>query len=161
MKKLRLILMASLVLTGCITTEKMVNTYNPSEYAKYDQAGAAEIKGQAFLKTAGGEVRFAAGETVSLIPATTYSEEIIGYYQNYKFIRPANVDSRWHNHFRKTTADGNGNFEFSNLPAGRYYLECPIYWSVSNGYVSEETGHTVYKKVELHDSDKVKVILTD
>ncbi|MDD5276763.1 MAG: hypothetical protein PHR16_11875 [Methylovulum sp.] len=135
----------------------MTNIYNPSEYTKYHQAGTAEVKGQAFLKTAGGEVRFGAGETVSLIPATAYSEEVIGYIQNYQFIRPSGVDPRWSEHFKKTTADGNGNFEFADVPAGTYYLECPIYWMAGD----KETGHTVYKKVEVHDGDKIKVVLTD
>lgn len=156
MKKI-VLFFAALAIAGCITTRPMVSTYNPSEYTKYHQAGTAEVKGQAFLKTQGGEVRYAAGNTVSLIPATAYSEEVISYIQNYKFIRPEGVDPRWKESFKDTTADGNGNFEFSNVSAGAYFLECPIYWMAGD----EETGHTVYKKVDIHKGDKIKVILTD
>ncbi len=156
MRKLALFFVV-LAIAGCVTTRPMVNAYNPSEYTKYHQDGTAEVKGQAFLKTAGGEVRYGAGNTVSLIPATAYSEEIIGYIQNYKFIRPAGVDPRWKDSFKTTTADGSGSFEFVNVPAGTYFLECPIYWMTGDN----ETGGTVYKKVNIHDGDKIKVILTD
>lgn len=157
MKKTVLFL-AVLQLGGCVTTRPMTNIYNPSEYTKYHQAGTAEVKGQAFLKTEGGEVKFGAGETVSLIPATAYSEEILGYIQNYTYIRAEGVDPRWKEHIKTTVADGNGNFEFIGVPAGAYYLECPIYWKISQ---YDETGHTVYKKVDVRDGDKIKVVLTD
>ena len=50
-------------------------SFDPGEYTQYKARGSCSVSGQAFLKTAGGAVKYGAGNTVALLPATTYSKE--------------------------------------------------------------------------------------
>ncbi len=56
--------------------------FDASEAAFLDKPGKAKISGQAFLpdKTGHTNVRYAAGEVVRLIPATSYAKERLDYY---------------------------------------------------------------------------------
>jgi len=137
----------------------MVTPFNEIEFLPYMGYGTSTIQGQAFLKTRGGQVRYAAGNTVSLIPVTSYSSEI---WQASLYGGMVNgVDGRWHIYNRNATADGFGNFEFTNIPAGEYYIECPIFWEVPGRYGLERTGAVVKKQTKVGPNQTVKVIMTE
>lgn len=145
-------------LVGCARPYQMTTPFNELEFLPYKGDGTATIQGQAFLKTRGGEVRFAAGNPVSLIPMTTYSRELLqalssGYYN-------ITTDPRWLSYSRQVTADGSGNFEFKNIPAGEYTLECSIFWEVPGRYGLERTGAVVRKETKVEPNQTVKLVLT-
>lgn len=136
----------------------MVTPFNEKDFAPYLQKGTSSITGQAFLKTVGGEVRYGAGNTVKLIPVTPYNTEVWQASMKGETIK---IDSRWEDYNKNTTADGSGNFEFNNLPAGEYFLECEIYWHVPGPYGMEKTGDIIKKQVKVSDGEKIKVIMTE
>ena len=74
----------------------------------------------------------------------------------------------------KTSCDVNGRFEFRNLSAGTYYVEAPIFWSVSAGvYVAcpegncvagslgtAKNGTTIMMKLDVQDNQTLDVQLS-
>ena len=164
------------------------------EYEKLPaiDSGTATIRGQAFLKTVDGTVKYAAGCTILLNPVTSYSNQ---WYNEYhlsiqrrtnaarkdffagmavasqhmdwnliewkKISRP---DYRLENYVAKAIADGEGRFEFENVPAGEYYVATSITWGVPqvSGYSSyiHHTGRMLAKKISIKDGQELKIILT-
>ncbi len=160
--KMLFILIMATTLSGClpnITTYTIVTPFDESEFAPYLGDGNATIQGQAFLKTRGGDVRFAAGNTVTLIPYTSYSREI--WQASLRGDVIYNKNPRWDKYLRKVVADGFGNFEFNNIPAGEYYIECPIFWQYAVGSSLQNTGMWVKKEVKVLPNQTLKIILTE
>ena len=89
-------------------------TFPEHEYQNLLQSGTATVKGQAFLKTRGGDVKVAAGNKVILNPVTSYSNE---WYEK-ALIQGKNLveaEPRMWNYVMKTVADGSGRFMFEVL----------------------------------------------
>jgi len=165
MKKF-LALVALTFLVGCATTAPSANTktlFNNSDFDAYRAKGTGKVVGQAFLKTVGGDVKVAAGDKVSLTPATALIKEMRDMRNH--GIEPANftqdVLAKISDTFKNTIADAQGNFEFTDLPSGEYLLEVNIEWGVAGQYGVYNSGHLVCKYVTVTDGATAKVILTD
>ena len=96
---------------------------NEAEYGAYTSKGAASVIGQAFLSQRGGGVVKAAGQTITLDPATTIGNEWWGkagkVWAHKDEVPPVAQFLRAR---RTAIADAEGRFKFSNVPPGRYYL---------------------------------------
>ena len=76
----------ALILSACATTSDPGFTplsYSEAEYAPFIGRGTASLRGQAFLKTKGGDVKKGAGNEIYLMPATDFGrqrvrEEFVG-----------------------------------------------------------------------------------
>lgn len=125
-------------------------------------SGTATITGQAFMKTRGGDVKYAAGVEICLMPVTSYSNQ--WYDESYLVSKPiTQYDSRYRQYIGTTMGDGEGRFEFVDVPAGDYYLSASIVWEYVSGgrYPSlVPTGGVVAKKVSVEDGQELKIILT-
>jgi hypothetical protein len=150
-----------LTLNGCATKYNMIAKFDAQEFAPFAGSGSSSISGQAFLRTRGGEVRYGAGRTVTLIPKTNYSSEL--WNASLKGFTIDYVEPEYIKYQKRTIADGSGNFEFTNLPAGEYFIECPIFWEVPTGpYGTMETTGSVLKyNLNLPKGEKLKLIMTD
>jgi hypothetical protein len=131
---------------------------NLSEYETCLAKGTASIKGQAFVKTAGGEVRYAAGEKVYLMPVTAYSTE---YFNNtivndIQLTPPSPLEPQP----RVVIADATGNFEFTDLPACKYFVYSHIYWKYATPDGLRYTGGHANTTVDLKEGETLKVIAT-
>jgi hypothetical protein len=131
-----------------------------AEYNAYLVPGDAEITGQAFLMTRGGEVRRCSGQDVFLDPVTTYSRI---WYENagstsLQAIPSATV-------FQKvrmvTKCDADGRFRFKGVPAGRYYLRTQVRWEAPTRYGLEPQGGLVGTEIEVRSGASGEVILGD
>jgi len=152
------ILIIIAILASCIAkTHTIVTPFDESKFEPYVGDGNSNIQGQAFLKTRGGEVRYAAGNTVTIFPATSYSREIRAAGLRRENLK--NLNPRWSDYKRTVVADGSGNFEFKNIPAGDYFIECPIYWKVYGSY-TQTTGAHIKKEIKVLPNQTLKVILT-
>ncbi len=131
------------------------------EYQSLARSGTAIIKGQAFLKTRGGDVKVAAGNEIILNPVTSYSNEWYekAYVQGTPLVEP---DSRLLNYVLRTVADGNGMFTFKNVPAGQYFVTTSVTWEAATGYQGalQMQGGTVTKRITVNDGDEIEVIVT-
>jgi hypothetical protein len=159
--KIKFYLLFSLaIIIGCTPVIQVSSPFMEDELAPFTKDGTSTIYGQAFLKTKGGDIKYGAGETIYLIPSTTYTKELMSKAAEKGGGFFANADPRIKQYIRTTTADGEGRFEFINLPKGDYYLGCRIVWKVATGYGLAPTGGNIVKFVSLKGNDKAKIILT-
>lgn len=163
----RLLISLSFVaaLTGCVTQQVKTTVaripFPENEYKQLQKEGTATIKGQAFLKTRGGDVKVAAGEEILLNPVTSYSNQ--WYEESYLKKNPmVPGDPRQMEYVRKKIADGSGRFEFKNIPAGEYYVTGKVTWESPTGNKGalQTQGGMISKKVEVTDREEVEVMLT-
>lgn len=161
-KNFKLFLLTAIVLTSdCVAPQpaKRHAPFTESEFAPYSGSGTSAITGQAFLKTRSGEVRFGAGCEVVMVPVTSYTTEFTERaVLRSELLEPP--DSRYAAYRRMTIADGHGNFEFRAVPAGSYYLSCPVQWEYATQYGPRRTGGVAFGKTTVGTGETVKVILT-
>lgn len=163
MKKIISFSLFFLFLYGCEETQQLAGRmpFPENEYKSLATTGTATVKGQAFLKTRGGDVKVAAGNEVILNPVTSYSNEWyqIFYLQHTPMEQP---DERLWLYAKKTIADGDGRFTFKNVPAGDYYVTTGVFWETPTGYQAtmQWQGGVVTKKITIKDSEEIEVILT-
>jgi hypothetical protein len=167
MKKM-ILLMFVLIMAGCAEklTMPLVSTGAPfdiSAFKPYAAKGSGKISGQAFLKTAGGEVKVAAGDKIELWPATPYIKDIRTIKDS-----GAGVANLTHEivaemkpYIRDVIADAQGNFEFNDLPPGEYMLETYLTWKVPGRYGLYDTGGVISAFVTIAEGESKRVILTD
>lgn len=150
-----------LFMSGCGPIERKI-MFNEQEFKSYAEKGTATIFGDAFLKTAGGEVRKAAGNTILLLPANSYTTEWINHNKRYMALQLTPADPRYFKYERQTTGDADGRFEFNELPPGQYYVATKIIWKVpSGGGGLTETGGWVSAMIQIASGEKKKVVVTD
>lgn len=163
MKKIAIVFIC-LLITGCVSMlasalqKPHIEVFNDNDFLPYIGKGTGKIYGQAFLKTRGGEIRYGAGNQVVLIPMTPYVKE---FYErefiNGEILSPS--DNRLLQYRRIVTADGQGNFEFKEIPPGEYCLLCNIYWEIP-GRFPTTTGGIAHNRVTIREGEEIKVVVT-
>ncbi len=163
MKKIALLLFVFFIASCATVPQPKISRipFPEQEYQNLQHSGAAVVKGQAFLKTRGGDVKLAAGNEVILNPVTSYSNE---WYEK-AYVQRKNLiesDPRLRNYVKRTVADGSGRFVFKNVPPGEYYVTTVITWEAASGYQGalQVQGGTVTKKIMVNDEDEINVIVT-
>jgi hypothetical protein len=140
------IVLLILGLVSCKTTREVVQRvpYNELEYVHFKKAGTAKATGQAFLRTYSGDVKYAAGSKVFLIPVTSISNQ--WYYQWYlveNHLDPkkiiAKADTRHLAIIRTAIASGEG-----------------IFWKVNQNTV----GGYVCNRVSIEDGESHNFVIT-
>ncbi len=130
------------------------------EYIPYLKKGNSSIKGQSFLVQRGGTVVMAAGKVVTLDPATSLGKEWwskVGTKYKAGIIIPPSKNFRKTR--RTTIADAEGKFEFSGLPAGRYYIRTNITWWTGAKYEIMPQGGFVGQMVTVTRGSSQKIIV--
>lgn len=160
------IVAAAVALIGCARTETLNTQFNPQEAAYINQKGDGSIQGQAFMKTVGGEVRYAAGNTVLLIPDTAYARErfqkLYGDSKcNYGAVRfDKDPDPAYLKMARSTKANGEGRFRFDGLAPGAYFVATQLVWGVPTQYGLQTAGCNIYEKALVQHGAATEVIMT-
>lgn len=101
--------------------------FDPHAYDSFKGTGTGTIDGQAFATTNGGSVKYAAGDTIRLIPVSAYTTE----WWNVMVKGGEGMDapdSRMFAYVRNATADAEGHFHFEGIPAGKYYVYTHFNW---------------------------------
>lgn len=168
MKRLTIAAAALGLCVGCVNpyaahngpAVPMESRFEYNEFENAMKKGACKVTGQAFLKTRGGDVKFGAGCTVELLPLNAYMRErvnrgLIGG-ENLEAIMPI-ISTAF---TRRTTADGNGNFEFSDLPDGEWVALCSIYWEVPGPYRTSPTGGKAFGTAKVKGGESARIIVT-
>jgi len=157
---------AALALAGCVqNTVEMQNSFDPNEGRYILQSGSGSIEGQAFMRQAGGDVVTCAGEDVSLTPVTPYFQERIQiiYGSPTGGSRTTVIGDVPPDHasgslaLRKMTkCDASGNFQFTNLAPGSYFVSTQVVWMASQ-YNTQ--GGVLAQRVEVAPGQRVRTIL--
>lgn len=167
MRLLRLLPVFVLALSACRSVPPPDIRFDAGEAAFIEKPGKTVIKGEAFLPDESNDnVRYAAGEIVRLVPATSYARAHNDYaFQGEKFVRAINiprldVDPAYRAHMRTTKTDAHGRFTFENVPPGTYFLTTQIVWKPKKSFFSE--GGLIYDEVTItgEEMKPVEVILS-
>jgi hypothetical protein len=156
-----------LALAGCMPmvmndTRPQVAPTSPFDEAALRSAlepGQGELAGQAFKRTVGGEVRYAAGVPVYLVPVTPYVRECMAIAGSYA---RSDCGPRLIPYRKQTIGNGEGRFRFQELKPGDYYVETTITWGVPTQLGVQTTGGTINRMVTIPDSPTpLEIVLTD
>lgn len=153
---------SSIALSSCVTTTtvKPTSQFDEQTFLNGLKEGGSAIEGQGFMKTMVGDVKYAAGSNVLLVPATQYVEECVFLARNNPYSK-LDCDPRVRTLGKSTQADGEGKFRFENLSIGRFYVETSVVWYIPNGLFPLPQGGNVGNYVEIkNDGETAKVILT-
>jgi hypothetical protein len=108
-----------------------------------------------------GQVVYAAGSPVALIPRTQYADEVMnivfagGTYQPSP-PRIQNLDSRYRVMRREVVANGEGRFKFAAVSSGEYYIMVPVTWQAGNS----PQGGLLLRQVSLPRDDGSELVIT-
>ncbi len=161
--RLIMLFVAVAVLSACVPMTPPVSRmpFPENEYTSLTKSGNATVRGQAFLKTRGGDVKTAAGNVVNLNPVTSYSLEWYEKaYLTASRIVPA--DPRMWNYVVKQVADGSGRFTFKNVAPGEYFVTSTVTWETATGYQGalQVQGGVVSKRITVKSGDDLDVVVT-
>jgi hypothetical protein len=160
----KLIFLAALVLVGCAHRAPQqprwaaVTDQTEAEYDRFKVSGKSTLAGQAFLTQQNGGVVKAAGRTVTLDPVTSTSENWwyqAGRVYARRFSTPPSAG--FTNARRSVTADADGRFKFTDLPAGSYYVRTEVTWEIGGYHPTQ--GGLVGKRVDIGENESKDVIL--
>lgn len=154
------------LLAGCVGSPAKpitINaTFDPNEVVFINADGENTISGQAFLRQSGGSVVTCAGEAVWLIPAGNYAKvRMLNIYGT--SVAPARqtgsvVDEpnpRYLDLQRTTSCDAQGDFTFTNVPDGDYFVATTVQWFVGNA----AQGGGVMAPVSVSDKQDKRIII--
>ena len=161
--RLFLFFITIVLFSACVPMTPPVSrmAFPENEYRALPKIGNAIVRGQAFLKTRGGDVKTAAGNEVILNPVTSYSLE--WYEKSYLPSRPMdNSDPRILDYIMKQVADGSGRFTFKNVAPGEYFVTTDVTWEAPTGYQGalQHQGGKVTKRISVKNGDELDVIVT-
>lgn len=118
------------LLGGCVLlSDSHKVPLNEADYAPYLREGTAIIAGAVLIKMRAGDINNGAESFVYLVPVTPYSTE----WFEHAMVSGRSIsgtDPRSLRAARSTIVGPDGRFQFSNLPAGDYYLSCTVTRSI-------------------------------
>lgn len=160
--KRRFVVAVVLAVSGCVAPmpeppPPITLALQPDFLEKCSATGSAKIAGQAFMQTLGGTTKFAAGETVILYPRTEYAVLYASYLDHPR--RP-DAPPELEKATRRTLADAEGRFEFSDLPECRFLATTRVSWMRPSGYGLVSEGGRVNASGETKAGQTLKLVLT-
>lgn len=130
--------------------------------------GLNEIRGSALLRTVGGDIKTCGGLEVSLAKSTAYADERM--LKAYGSLEHGYIDAdargagaadlRYYQALRGTRCDAQGEFKFTNLADGTYYVTAEVTWGVAAGQFVRTEGGVLMARVEVSGGEVEEVLLT-
>lgn len=128
---------------------------NRQEYAPYQLPGSAVIEGQVVVQVPGGGTFYGANGEVLLLPRVSETER---YVNDVVLPGKLSLPDQDMNQVRwATTSDAQGRFRFERLPAGRYFVVCPVAWSDAAGRPAKGMA---LAQVSVGDGQQASVVVT-
>jgi hypothetical protein len=164
MRALAVLLGFSLAYAGCSARKPVEESAPPfvktqtkfdySEHEPYAKPGENGITGQAFLSQQGGSVVTCAGKRVLLLPATSYFREVF-WHMIIARSEPEPLSNPYPSlkgMIRRTQCDAEGNFSFSEIPDGTWFILTQV---------NARTGGVLIAELNLSNRRATPVLLTD
>jgi hypothetical protein len=132
---------------------KLQTKFDYSEHEPYAKPGENGISGQAFLRQERDGVITCAGSRVLLLPATSYFREMFGHIVAGSEPEPPETPyPSLKNMIRRTQCDGQGNFSFTEIPDGTWFILTQV---------NARDGGVLITEVTLSNGRIIQVLLTD
>jgi hypothetical protein len=157
-------LILSIALVGCAAAPpprrvSITTPFSDADFQPWAGTGNASIRGQAFLKTVGGDVKTCAGQQVVLIPDNAYSREMISAASINRG-DPPNLDGRVNLYARREICDAQGGFSFENVKPNKWIALSRVTWGAPSQYSVNQQGGTMEKRIDAHPGEN-RLILSD
>ena len=154
---------AMLLFTSCAQQKSYTikTQFRSEDWKLGSETGNCKLMGQALLKTKGGDVKTCAGEKVILMPYNSYTEELYSVGKQGGFSEASNFEPSIKKYLKVTTCDIDGDFEFDNLPNGKWLLYTQVVWQIPGLYSSSDQGGDMIKIVQTIENNTQKVYLTE
>jgi hypothetical protein len=133
------------------------------------QPGTATVTGKAFLKLATGTYRDCAAFNIELLPVSAYSSERIaktyGNTNQGQILLEQNPPKftpdvpEYHEMLLKGACDKRGEFTFTRVPAGDYFVMAFIIWDDVSGATPRKTGGAAMKRISVAAGSHQAVLL--
>jgi len=133
---------------------QMQTKFDYSEHEPYAKRGENGISGQAFLTRQGDSVVTCAGSRVLLLPATSYFREMFWHMivAGSEPEPPENPYPSLKGMIRRTECDAQGNFSFSEVPDGRWFVLTQV---------KARDGGVLITELTLSNGGTPHILLTD
>jgi hypothetical protein len=139
--------------------------FRVEEVSFVKQPGEATVSGTAALRLADGTSKSCAGFNVELLPVAAYSSERIartyGNTREGQILLEQNPPrftpdvKEYHELLLKSVCDAKGQFRFSQVPAGEYFIMAFIIWDDTSSATPRKTGGAVMKRIRVGANDNV------
>jgi hypothetical protein len=133
---------------------RMQTKFDYSEHEPYAKSGENDISGRALLTQQGDGVVTCAGSRVLLLPATSYFREMF-WHMIVAGSEPKPPETPYpslKNMIRRSECDAQGNFSFSEVPDGTWFILTQV---------NAKHGGVLITEMTLPDSGTPRVLLTD
>ena len=133
---------------------KMQTEFDYSEHERYAKSGGNGIYGQAFLAQQENGVVTCAGNRVLLLPATSYFREMF-WHMIVAGSEPEPPETPYpslKSMIRRTECDAQGNFSFSEIPDGTWFVLTQV---------NAKHGGVLITEMTLANGGTIQVLLTD
>ena len=133
---------------------KMHTKFDYLEHEPYAKPGENGISGQAFLRQQEDSVVTCAGSRVLLVPATSYFREMF-WHMIITGSEPEPPETPYpslKSMIRRTQCDAQGNFSFSEIPDGTWFILTQV---------NARDGGVLITEVTLSNARIIQVLLTD
>jgi len=136
---------------------KLESAFSLDEVNFIKQPGNSTVSGKAFLKLADGTYKDCAGFNVELLPVAAYSTERItktyGNAASGQILMEQNPPKftpdapEYHEMLLKGACDLRGEFHFSQVPAGEYFVIAFLIWDDPASATPRKTGGAAMKRI--------------
>jgi len=133
---------------------KIENSFDDEVLKWFKSKGTGTIKGVAKFKSKSGELRYGKDFRIELMPYCEYSEERLGHIYKKKkagFIHVEDgvpkftPDPEAYHETIKVMCNEQGEFEYKELPEGKYYLIAFMLW--------DNTGGGIMRRLKLSEGE--------
>jgi hypothetical protein len=133
---------------------KMQTKFDYSEHEAYAKPGENRITGRAFLTQQAGGVVTCAGNRVLLLPATAYFREMFWHMivTGSEPEPPEKPHPSLKRMIRRTECDAQGNFSFSEIPDGDWFVLTQV---------KARDGSVLITEITLSNAETLQVLLAD
>jgi len=122
--------------------------YNDADYTRYHWPGTGIVQGQSTVEY-GHDTFIGANTVIDLDPVSPYTTETIER-QLIRGVNLAPIDPRLYPHMEEVTTDANGNFKFTNVPTGEYWVHTFVQWH-DEDFNDEYRCQWIYTKVNVRN----------
>jgi hypothetical protein len=128
----------------------------PADHSAFMGPGSGSMTGQAFLRQRGGAVVTCAGARVYAHPSTPFFAQAVAYTAAGGSLISVPGGTASQALVRQSLCDAQGNFEFSELPPGRWIVTVTVRWSGAGS----EQGGLLAQTVTVGDGVARRILLT-